>query len=66
MPMILEAAAGSTSVEQLVTSAGTFTDGFLAIGTKIFNWGLANPLFLLGIFVMIIFTVVGLVMKFSR
>lgn len=62
----LEAAAGGSKVGQLVTDASTATDGLLSIGTKLFNWALENPIFVLGIILMIVFAIVGLVKKFSH
>lgn len=52
--------------QELVDSASAGVDGFLGIGTKIFDWAMSNPIYMLGIILFLIFAAVGLVKKFSR
>ena len=50
----------------LINDASSATEGLLSIATKIFNWAITNPLFLLGLLIAIIFVGVGLVKKFAH
>lgn len=57
---------GAVTAGSLVTTASEATEGLLAIGTKIFNWALTNPIFVLGIIIMIIFVVIAIVKSLSH
>lgn len=50
----------------IVAEAGEAVPGLLDIGTKVFNWAIANPFFLLSIIIALLFVGVGIVKKFSR
>lgn len=56
----------AVTVGSMVQEAGTAVDGLLSIGTKIFNWALTNPMFMLTLVLVIIFAVVGLIRKFAH
>lgn len=62
----MENEAINVTVGTMVENAGTAVDGLLSIGTKIFNWALTNPMFMLTLVLVIIFAVVGLIRKFAH
>lgn len=55
-----------SQVDSLMTVAEKFTTGLLNIGTTVFNWAMNNPLFVIGIIIMIIFTVIAVVKSLSH
>lgn len=62
----MEAPTVTTQVSSLMEVASTFTEGLLSIGTSIFNWAMNNPLFVIGIIIMIIFVVIAVVKSLSH
>ena len=56
----------ATQVDGLMETASTFTEGLLNIGTSVFNWAMNNPLFVIGIIIMIIFVVIAVVKSLSH
>lgn len=56
----------ASQVDGLMETASTFTDGLLGIGTNVFNWAMNNPLFVIGILIMLIFVVIGVVKSLSH
>lgn len=58
--------ASTVTANSLIEQASTATTGLLGIGTSIFNWALSNPIFVLGIIIMIIFVAIGVVKSLSH
>lgn len=56
----------ATQVSGLMDSANAAIDGLLQIGTKVFTWALDNPLFVIGIIIMIVFVVISIVKSLSH
>lgn len=56
----------ANQVDSLMKVAETFTTGLLKIGTNVFNWAMNNPLFVIGIVIMIIFVVIAVVKSLSH
>ena len=54
------------TVQAVLSDAGEVTTSVLSQGTKIFNWAMSNPVFIIGLGVALLFTGIGVVKKFTN
>lgn len=53
-------------ITNITNNASTFVDALLGMGTKIFNWAMSNPIFVIAILIMLVMVVIGIVKSFSH